>query len=148
MVSDSRVRRQVLAGSRQGEIRFERRARCLSIVCVHGGNLNKNRRRGSRVRISQRAVSVGVYSHAFNSTPTHFSPGRKCSGTPTNVPGRRRMMANGQEWRRIIFPYVYTKRRRSSERRRIAGDYFLMEARGFEPRSEKRSTTASTCVFH
>jgi hypothetical protein len=28
------------------------------------------------------------------------------------------------------------------------GNSSKMEARGFEPRSEKRLTTASTCVFH
>ena len=30
----------------------------------------------------------------------------------------------------------------------IRAQVLMMEARGFEPRSEKRSTTASTCVFH
>lgn len=42
------------------------------------------------------------------------------------------MMAKGQERRRIIFPRAETKKRRSFERRRIARDYFLMEARATE----------------
>src|SRR5436853_7807269 len=46
------------------------------------------------------------------------------------------------------FPLCINERRRSLERRRIAKNNFQMEARGFEPRSETRSTTASTCVFH
>jgi hypothetical protein len=47
-----------------------------------------------------------------------------------------------------IFSYADTKKRRAFERRQIVANGFYMEARGFEPRSETRSTTASTCVFH
>jgi hypothetical protein len=47
-----------------------------------------------------------------------------------------------------LFGLRNDERRPFSGYRRTATEYFQVEARGFEPRSETRSTTASTCVFH
>jgi hypothetical protein len=49
---------------------------------------------------------------------------------------------------RTILLWGKAVRRLEMRRRELDEHRFLVEARGFEPRSETRSTTASTCVFH
>src|SRR5256714_13099162 len=45
-------------------------------------------------------------------------------------------------------PTAQLWKRKSPDPFFLGGASCLVEARGFEPRSETRSTTASTCVFH